>query len=48
MKTTHYIISDAEGIWLTTTPEPTDEILFATTDKTEAEYALCRYLSASD
>jgi hypothetical protein len=42
--TNHYIISDKEGIWLTTTPAPSDEILFTTTDKTEAEYALCRYL----
>jgi len=48
MNTIHYIISDEEGIWLTTTPEPSDEILFTTTNKTEAEYALCRYLSASD
>jgi hypothetical protein len=48
MNTTHYIISDEEGIWLTTTPETTDEILFSSNDKTEAEYALCRYLSASD
>jgi hypothetical protein len=48
MNTIHYIISDEEGVWLTTTPNPADEILFSSADKTEAEYALCRYLSASD
>lgn len=48
MNATYYIISDEEGIWLTTTPEASDEILFTTTDQSEAEHALCRYLSASD
>jgi len=48
MKTIHYIINDQDGIWLTTKPAPGDEILFASADEAKAEYALSRYLAASD
>jgi len=43
-----YIVSDSEGVWLTDSPEPTDEVLHQTTNQLEAELALCRYASCGD
>lgn len=47
-KKVHYIVADAEGIWMTETPDDDDEILFETADLFTAEQALCREISRCD
>ena len=44
----YYIVADAEGIWMTETPDDDDEILFETADLFTAEQVLCREISRCD
>lgn len=43
-----HVVRDSEGVWLTDKPDPADEVLHVATNQSEAEAALCRYVSHAD
>lgn len=47
-KKTYYIIQDHDGFWMTETADPSDTIIYSTTDLFTAESVLCRYVAAAD